>query len=170
MEQIKLDCICGALSSFCAFLLLSLYLRIHIQWNLKYLSLTSRQSTMFIWVILGNSLAVITAEDADKVTSDEGNRSLAKPRPCALISSYSSLEASHFTTWFLDRQLYWQRMRGPMGKPRQLRRLLKLRRLRTRWRNVQPVFWLEARPLRTPKREEGLLPLSPTARLGRGLC
>ena len=53
---------------------------------------------MFIWVILGNSLAVITAEDADKVASYKGNRSLAKPRPCALISSYSSLEASHFTT------------------------------------------------------------------------
>ena len=35
---------------------------------------------MFLWVILGNSLPVLTAEDTDKVVSYKGERSLAKPQ------------------------------------------------------------------------------------------
>ena len=58
-------------------------------------------------------------------------------------------------------------MYEPMGKPRQLCRLLSYRRLPTPWRNVQPDFRLQAGPLRTQhQREEGLLPLSQTHQLG----
>ena len=35
---------------------------------------------MFLWVILGNLLPVITAEDTDKVAAYKGKRSLAKPQ------------------------------------------------------------------------------------------